>query len=154
MVLAFPSQLGVEWRILPSFSSIFISLSKKFFLDLLACSMFTDTSSTTSRLLCFLKERCLPYMLIWRHFFMQMSVAVHEHISLERVGFISGHCLKCAYERVINETHGVFTPLVQFVWACENTAIGCGLNQSKTVSVQVVSQWTVAPVWLHWESVN
>lgn len=31
---------------------------------------------------------------IWGHFFMQMSMAVHKHIFLECVGFISGCCIQ------------------------------------------------------------
>lgn len=53
----------------------------------------------SSRLLGVLKGRCLPHVVIWRCFFMQMRVAVHEQSSSERVGFISVHV---AYTRVIN----------------------------------------------------
>lgn len=76
---------------------LYFIVSEVHFLRPLACSMSSEISSRASRLLCFLKWICLPYMTIWGHFFVDINVAVHKHINLGCVGFISDIAYSCVY---------------------------------------------------------
>lgn len=57
-------------------------------------------SGTTNRQVYFLQGSCLPYILVFESFFMQMNIAVHRHISLKCVGFYQGPLYTAVCTRV------------------------------------------------------